>query len=68
MTAVSRRTVLAAGAVGAGTVVASAGSELHCPCHGSKYHALTGAVIHGPASRPLAKLAVRVADGEVVTS
>jgi Rieske Fe-S protein len=51
-----------------GCTVAPAGSELHCQCHGSKYNALTGAVIHGPASRPLAKLGVRVANGEVVTS
>jgi len=51
-----------------GCTVAPAGSELHCPCHGSKYNALTGAVIQGPASQPLAKLAVRVANGEVVTS
>jgi Rieske Fe-S protein len=51
-----------------GCTVAPAGNELHCPCHGSKYNALTGAVIQGPASRPLAKVAVRVANGEVVTS
>jgi Rieske Fe-S protein len=51
-----------------GCMVQPAGTELHCPCHGSKYNALTGAVIHGPAPRPLAKLAVRVANGEVVTS
>jgi cytochrome b6-f complex iron-sulfur subunit len=51
-----------------GCTVAPAGSEPHCPCHGSKYNALTGAVIQGPASRPLAKLGVRVANGEVVTS
>jgi cytochrome b6-f complex iron-sulfur subunit len=51
-----------------GCTVQPAGTELHCPCHGSKYNALTGAVIHGPAPRPLAKLAVRVANGEVVTS
>jgi len=51
-----------------GCTVAPAGSELHCPCHGSKYNALTGAVIQGPASQPLAKLAIRVANGEVVTS
>jgi Rieske Fe-S protein len=51
-----------------GCTVQPAGTELHCPCHGSKYNALTGAVIHGPASRPLATLAVRVANGEVVTS
>jgi Rieske Fe-S protein len=50
-----------------GCTVAPAGSELHCPCHGSKYNALTGAVIQGPASQPLAMLAIRVANGEVVT-
>jgi Rieske Fe-S protein len=30
-----------------GCTVQPAGSELHCPCHGSKYNALTGAVIQG---------------------
>lgn len=51
-----------------GCTVQPAGNELHCPCHGSKYNALTGAVIHGPAPRPLPKIAVHVADGDVVTS
>jgi Rieske Fe-S protein len=51
-----------------GCTVAPAGSELHCPCHGSKYNALTGAVIQGPASQPLARVAVRVSNGAVVTS
>lgn len=50
-----------------GCTVAPAGKELHCPCHGSKYDAITGAVIHGPAPRALAKVAVHVAAGEVVT-
>jgi Rieske Fe-S protein len=36
-----------------GCVVAAAGKELHCPCHGSKFDAFTGKVIHGPASQPL---------------
>jgi Rieske Fe-S protein len=51
-----------------GCTVAPAGSELHCPCHGSKFNALTGEVIHGPASAPLPKIDVKVANGEVVTS
>ena len=41
--------------------------EPHCPRHGSKYDAMTGAMINGPASRPLAELAVRMANGEAVT-
>ena len=49
-----------------GCTVAPAGSELHCPCHGSKYNALTGAVIQGPAPNPLAKIDVQVVSGEVV--
>jgi Rieske Fe-S protein len=51
-----------------GCTVAPAGSELHCPCHGSKYNALTGAVIQGPAPKALAKIAVQVVSGEVVAS
>jgi Rieske Fe-S protein len=50
-----------------GCTVKPAGGELHCPCHGSKFNALTGAVIHGPASAPLPKIDVKVANGEVVT-
>jgi len=51
-----------------GCTVAPAGSELHCPCHGSKYNALTGAVIQGPAPKALAKIDVQVVSGEVVAS
>ncbi|MCW2621103.1 MAG: ferredoxin [Frankiales bacterium] len=50
----------------AGCTVRSAGAELHCPCHGSQFNATTGAVLHGPAERPLAVVPVRVADGQVV--
>jgi Rieske Fe-S protein len=51
-----------------GCTVAPAGNELHCPCHGSKFNALTGDVIQGPASKPLEKINVTVANGEVRTS
>jgi cytochrome b6-f complex iron-sulfur subunit len=51
-----------------GCTVAPAGSELHCPCHGSKYNALTGAVLQGPAPLPLTKIDVQVVSGEVVAS
>ncbi|WP_027927364.1 Rieske (2Fe-2S) protein [Amycolatopsis benzoatilytica] len=42
--------------------------QADCPCHGSVFDALTGAVKHGPASQPLAKVAVKVQNGEVVTA
>jgi Rieske Fe-S protein len=51
-----------------GCTVAPAGKELHCPCHGSKFDAATGKVINGPASKPLPKVAVHVAGGQVVAS
>jgi cytochrome b6-f complex iron-sulfur subunit len=37
----------------AGCTVAYSGSDLSCPCHGSRF-ALNGAVTNGPASSPLA--------------
>lgn len=52
----------------AGCTVAPNGAQLDCPCHGSRYNALTGAVINGPASRPLAKIAVKVSNGDVLTA
>lgn len=43
-----------------GCIVAAAGAELHCPCHGSKFDAFTGAAIHGPATLPLDEVPVTV--------
>ncbi|MEC3980976.1 QcrA and Rieske domain-containing protein [Amycolatopsis sp. H20-H5] len=51
-----------------GCTVAPQGAELHCPCHGSVFDALTGAVKKGPASSPLPAVAVKVDNGQVVTS
>ncbi len=49
-----------------GCQVKVAGVELDCPCHGSKFNALTGAVLKGPAAKPLPEVTVAVANGNVV--
>jgi Rieske Fe-S protein len=46
--------------------VAPAGKTLNCPCHGSKYDALTGKVLNGPARADLAPVAVKVSGQDVV--
>ncbi len=46
--------------------VAPAGASLKCPCHGSMFDALTGAVTQGPAAAPLAAVPVSIKDGTVV--
>jgi cytochrome b6-f complex iron-sulfur subunit len=51
-----------------GCTVAPAGKELDCPCHGSRYNAATGAVIQGPAPKPLPPIAVKVVNGAVVSA
>jgi len=50
-----------------GCQVKPAGTQLHCPCHGSVYNAVTGAVISGPAPRPLPAVPVHVTAGNVLT-
>ena len=49
-----------------GCTVKVAGAELDCPCHGSKYNALTGAVINGPAPAPLPPVTVEISGADVV--
>ena len=51
-----------------GCAVAVAGKELDCPCHGSRFDALTGAVLQGPATDPLTPYAVRVDGNSVVAA
>ncbi|MFD9889022.1 Rieske (2Fe-2S) protein [Amycolatopsis sp. NPDC059027] len=50
-----------------GCTVAPQGAELKCPCHGSVFDALTGAVKNGPAKQPLPPVKVRVDNGQIVT-
>ena len=50
-----------------GCTVAPAGTKFQCPCHGSMYDAATGAVLQGPAPRPLTPVPEHVTGGNVVT-
>ena len=42
-----------------------ANGRIECPCHGSAFHATTGAVVQGPASRALTPIPVIVGNGNV---
>jgi Rieske Fe-S protein len=41
------------------------GERLVCPCHGSEF-SFTGALLQGPADRPLERFEVSEVDGEIV--
>ena len=43
-----------------------ADNVISCPCHGSAYSAKDGSVQQGPATRPLAKVPIKVDGGEIV--
>ncbi|HEX6367118.1 MAG TPA: Rieske (2Fe-2S) protein [Agromyces sp.] len=49
-------------------VVAAAGDEFHCPCHGSTYDAATGDVLNGPARNPLPRIDVAVSGNRIVAA
>jgi cytochrome b6-f complex iron-sulfur subunit len=50
----------------AGCAVQANGAELDCPCHLSKFNALTGAVLNGPAASPLPSVPVKVSGANVI--
>ena len=44
------------------------GETVKCPCHKSVFNVKTGAVVHGPASKPEPKYAVKVEDEKILVS
>ncbi|MHC3468588.1 Rieske (2Fe-2S) protein [Streptomyces sp. 7R007] len=42
------------------------GTTLICPCHGSRFDATTGKVLHDPATEPLNALPVKAENGKIV--
>jgi Rieske Fe-S protein len=50
------------------TVSSVQNGVIMCPCHGSQFNARTGAVVGGPAPRPLPAVPITVRSGAVYTA
>jgi Rieske Fe-S protein len=50
------------------TVSGVSAGAIVCPCHGSRFDVGTGAVLQGPANRPLPAIPVQVRNGRIVRS
>jgi Rieske Fe-S protein len=48
------------------TVGTVAGGTIDCPCHGSKFSIKDGSVVNGPATLPLAAIAIKVEGTSIV--
>ena len=44
------------------------GEAVKCPCHKSVFNVKTGEVVHGPASKPAPKYAVKVEEEQILVS
>jgi nitrite reductase/ring-hydroxylating ferredoxin subunit len=44
------------------------GETVKCPCHKSVFNVKTGAVMHGPATKPGPKYAVKVEEEQILVS
>jgi nitrite reductase/ring-hydroxylating ferredoxin subunit len=42
------------------------GETVKCPCHKSVFNVRTGEVVHGPASKPVPKYAVKVEEKQIL--
>jgi Rieske Fe-S protein len=49
------------------TVGSVSAGVISCPCHGSSFDAVTGAVIAGPASQPLPAISIVVRNNDIYT-
>ena len=48
------------------TVSSVSGGTINCPCHGSKFSVKDGSVVNGPATSPLAPIAIKVEGTSIV--